>query len=73
MQHGTGPRFGVYMPHAFKNRPTEMTSDRKFILRLSAALAVKFLLLAGLWFVFVRDNRVSVDASHVESLIFPRH
>lgn len=50
-----------------------MTSDRKFILRLSAALAVKFLLLAGLWFVFVKDNRVTVDASHVESLIFPRH
>jgi len=37
--------------------------ERALMLKLSAAIAIKLALLAGLWFFFVKDYRVHIDTS----------
>lgn len=37
--------------------------DRRLVRHLAVAVALKLAVLAALWWVFVRDERVSVDAA----------
>jgi len=41
------------------------SSERRLLLHLAIAIAIKLVLLIGLWFVFVRDNRVVVDSEKI--------
>lgn len=40
-------------------------SERAFFLKLSAIIAIKFVLLMVLWFFFVRDYHIHLDAMSV--------
>ncbi|WP_136416287.1 cytochrome oxidase putative small subunit CydP [Herbaspirillum sp. ST 5-3] len=44
-------------------------TDRRLLLELSIVLILKMLLLFALWWAFVRDERVSVDAEHAARAI----
>ncbi|WP_292935072.1 cytochrome oxidase putative small subunit CydP [Noviherbaspirillum sp.] len=44
-------------------------TDRRLLLELSIVLILKMLLLFALWWVFVRDERVNVDAEHAARAI----
>jgi len=43
--------------------------DRKLLRDLFVVVALKLVVLSVLWFVFVRDQRVSVDAGRVAALM----
>lgn len=49
-----------------------MTYNHKLVIGLSIGLAVKIAVLIGLWFVFVKDRRQTVDTVRMETLFFPR-
>ncbi len=42
-------------------------SDKRLVRHLLIAVLVKLVLLAGLWWLFIRDARVDVDAAAIAS------
>ncbi|WP_423679963.1 cytochrome oxidase putative small subunit CydP [Undibacterium sp. WLHG33] len=53
------------MAQNLQSKVTMISSERRLLLHLAIAIAVKLVLLIGLWFVFVRDNRVVVDSEKI--------
>lgn len=45
--------------------------DRRLLRHLGLAVAIKLVLLALLWWAFVRDHRVHVDPGRIEALLGP--
>ena len=44
-------------------------TDRKLLRELTVVVVLKFIVLTALWFAFVRDQRVSVDAEHAAAVV----
>jgi hypothetical protein len=58
-QHGYPHGHGTYL-----DKDQDMTPDERRLTRhIAWAVALKLALLAALWWFFVRDDRVSVDAA----------
>lgn len=47
-------------------------ADRKLLHEIVVVVALKLVILAGLWFAFVRDGRVTVDAAAVAAQVSVR-
>ena len=44
-------------------------TDRKLLRELTVVVVLKFIVLTALWFAFVRDQRVSVDAERAAAVV----
>lgn len=49
-------------PTHAKSRPPVNPNDRRLVRHLLIVVAIKLVALSALWWVFVRDHRVPVDA-----------